>query len=229
MKNRKEISIIIPLYKPKKEIYSRLKDYLKQNAEGIEIIEIQGTKGLSNAYNEGIKKSKGDIIITLHQDCIPLEKDSIKKLIKPFKNKEVVLTYSWIMEEDVRKKYYPFAPDGKFNAFRKSILEKVGFFDEKTFFTGGEDVDLWLKLKKRGKIIKVNTGLLHMHPNYKGNKTIEKKKQNGSINGALFRRWGIKNPKWFKALILCFMYPFSYGKEFWKAFFKGKQEYRRKE
>ena len=174
MKNK--ISIIIPKYKPNKEIFSKLKKYLKENAKGIEVIEIEGTKGLGNAYNEGIKKSIGDIVITMHQDCIPLEKDAIKKLIAPFEDKKVVLTYSWVMEEDVKEKYYPFAPDGKFTAFRKSALEKVGMFDEKRFVVGGEDVDIYLKLKRIGKSIKVKTGLLHIHPGYKTNKTKEMKR-----------------------------------------------------
>lgn len=222
-----KVSIIIPYYNPKEEIFDKLNEYLKKNAKGIEIIKIEGVHGLAHTYNEGIKKANGDLIITLHQDCIPLEKDSIKKLIAPFKNKEAVLSYSWVMEEDKKEKYYPEAPDGKFTAYRKSALERVGLFDEKIFFTGGEDVDLWLKLKKIGKIVKVNTGLLHIHQNYKGNKTLEKRKQNGSINGTLFRIWGFKNPKWLKALIMCLIHPSSYGINFIKAFIKGKQEYRR--
>lgn len=221
-------TIIIPKYKPKKEIFSRLKKYLKENAQGFEIIEIDGANGLANAYNKGIKKAKGDIIITLHQDCIPLEKDAINKLVKPFKDKEVVLTYSWIMEEDVKEKYYPFVPDGKFTAFRKSALERIGLFDEKHFIIGGEDADIYLKLKKVGKIVKVDTGLLHIHLGYKTNKTKEKIKQNGNINGTLFRLWGFKYPKWHKALILCLIYPFSYGKQFIRGFINKKQDYRRR-
>jgi len=69
----------------------------------VEVVEIEGINGLANTYNKGITKAKGKIIITLHQDCIPLEKKSIDKLIKPFENKEVVLAYSWVMEEDKKK------------------------------------------------------------------------------------------------------------------------------
>jgi GT2 family glycosyltransferase len=166
--------------------------------------------------------------MTIHQDCLPLEKDSIQKMIKPFENPQVVMSYSWIKDDETKKNYLPLPPDGKFVAYRKDALEKVGFFDEKNFFTGGEDVDIWLKLKKLGKIEKVKTGIIHIHPGYLGNKTLEKRRQNGSINGALFRIWGIKNPKWFKAILGCLRYPPSYGKYFITAFLKGKQEYRRK-
>ncbi len=185
--------------------------------------------GLAKAYNDGIKKAKGEIVITIHQDCIPLEKDSIQKLIAPFEDSDVVLTYSWVMEEDIKQKYYPFVADGKFTAYRKSALEEIGYFDENTFFTGGEDVDIWLKLGKIGKIVKVNTGITHIHQGYLGNKTLEKRKQNGNINGALFRIWGIRNPKWLKAIVMSLRYPTTYGKYFIKAFLSGKQEYRRKE
>jgi len=150
-------------------------------------------------------------------------------LVKPFKEEKVVMTYSKILQEDTKELFYPHVPDGKFTAFRKSALKKVGMFDEKTFFTGGEDIDIWLKLKKIGKVLPVNTLFLHSHPFYKGSFSIEKRKQNGSINGTLFRVWGIKNPKWFKAILMCFRYPLSYGKYFLKAFFSGKQKYRRKE
>ena len=226
---KNNISIVIPKYKPNKEIFKKLKIYLKENAKGCEIIEIPGLNGLANAYNKGIKKSKGEIIITLHQDCIPLEKNSLKKLVKPFEDKKVVISCSWILEKGERKKYYPFIPDGKFTAYRKSSLKKVGLFDAKKFFVGGEDVDIYLKLKNSGKFIRVETGVLHVHPGYKTKKSLEKIKQNGNINGALFRVWGFKYPKWFKAIILTVIYPKTYGKEFLKAFFRGKQTYRRVE
>ena len=230
-KKKPYVSIIIPLYNPKKQLLEKIIKEIKcqKGKLQFEVIKIKGDRGLANAYNQGIRKSKGEIIITLHQDCMPLEKNSITKLINPFRDEKVVLVYSWVMEKDEKRKYYPFAPDGKFTAFRKSALEEVGLFNEIVFFTGGEDVDMWLKLKKIGKIVRVKTGILHIHPNYKGNKTIEKRRQNGSINGALTKIWGIRNPKWFKSILLCFIFPFSYGKEYIKAYISGKQTYRRKE
>lgn len=224
-----EISIIIPRYKSDKILLNNLRKYLKENAKNIEIIEIEGSQGLANAYNRGIKKSKGKIIITLHQDCIPLEKNSVKKLVAPFKNSEIVMTYSWIFDYETKKRYFPFVPDGKFTAYRKEALEKVRLFDENTFFTGGEDVDIFLKLKRIGKIEKVNTTISHIHPGYLGNKTKEKRKQNGNINGVLFRIWGFKHPLWLKSIIMSIIHPFSYGKNFVSAFLSGKQTYRRKE
>lgn len=226
---KEKVSIVLPKYKPNRKLLNNLRRYLKKHALGCEIVEIEGVDGLANAYNQGIKKAKGEIIITIHQDCLPLEKDSIKKLIKPFENPKVVMTFSWIKDCETNRKYSPLPPDGKFVAFRKKILEEVGLFDEKIFFTGGEDVDIWLKLKKKGEIIRVETEIAHFHPGYLGNKTLEKRRQNGSINGALFRIWGFKNPKVFKSLIACVVYPRSYGGYFFRAFFRGKQEYRRKE
>lgn len=223
-------SIVIPTYKPNPELLKRLQIYLKTNIDDqFEVHIVDGKNGLANAYNEGIKMAKGDVVITIHSDCVPFEKDALQKLTEPFINKRVVLTYAWIKEEDRKKKYFPEIPDGKFNAFRKSALIEVGMFDESTFFTGGEDVDIWIKLKKIGKVVKVSTGVLHTHPNYRGNKTLDKRKQNGQINGCLFRIHGTKNPKWLKALIMCLLHPKTYGKYFVEAYKKGKQEYRRGE
>jgi len=224
---KEKVSIIIPVYKPKMEIFDKLKRYLKKNAGAFEIIEIDGSAGLANTYNEGVKRAKGDIVITLHQDCIPLETNSIDKIIKPFREPNVVLAYSWIIDDESKEKYYCVYPDGKFIAYRKSALEKVGMFDSQTFFTGGEDIDMWLKLKGIGKIAEVDTGIVHIHPGYFSNKTLEKRRQNGSINGALFRVWGVKNPKWIRSLVMCLRHPNSYGIYFIRAFFSRKQNYRR--
>ncbi len=227
--NNKKISIIIPIYKPKKEVFDKLKKYLKENAKGIEVIESDGSGGLANAYNKGIKKAKGEIIITIHQDCIPLEKDAIIKIIEPFKNSKVVMTYSKIVDYDSRKKYIPFIPDGKFVGYRKNSLEKVGLFDEKTFFTGGEDVDIYFKLKKIGKIILCDTVVFHEHPKYRRLRTVEKRKQSGNLNGVLFRKYGFKFSRGIMGIFFSFRYPFSYGKYFLKGFISGKQNYRRKD
>jgi GT2 family glycosyltransferase len=220
------VSVLIPEYKPDKKILMHLKSYLKSK-KNIKIIELEGIGGLAKTYNKGIRMAKTDIIITIHQDCLPLEKDAIEKLIEPFNDKNIVMTYSWIKDMETGKKYYPCPPDGKFVAYRKSALEKVGFFDEKTFFTGGEDVDLYLKMKKIGKIVEVDTGIIHQHIGYLGNKTVEKRRQNGSINGCLNRVWGIKNPFWWKAIIMSIRYPATYGINFVRAFINKKQDYRR--
>ncbi len=232
MKKKKiKVSIIIPVYNPNKILLNKLLNFLKKNVKNdTEILVINGKNGLANAYNKGIKKSKGEIVITIHSDCLPLEKDGINKLITPIlENEKIVLTNGLLYDRWSNKKFFPEIPDGKFTAYRKSSLKEVGFFNEKIFFTGGEDVDIYLKLKKIGRCVNVNTPILHDHPYYFGNKTIEKRKQNGSINGCLFRIWGFKNPKWFKALILCFLYPLTYGKYFLKGFIKKKQDYRRGE
>jgi len=226
----KKVSIIIPIYKPDKRILIKLINYLNKNKKrGCEIIKIDGRGGTANAFNRGIKHSKGEIVLIVHQDCIPKEKDFIKKMIKPFEDKEVVIATAKIKDYDTGKEYYPFPPDVKATAYRRSALNKVGGFDSKTYFTGGEDVDIWLKLMRFGKLANVNTTVEHIHPNYFGNKTIEKRRQNGSINGCLFRIWGVKNPFWWKPLIMCCIYPFDYGREFCKAFLTKKQSYRRKD
>jgi hypothetical protein len=227
-----KVILICPIYKPNIKLLNNLKNKLnKQDLRELSLqkLFIDGTKGLARTYNFGVKKSKGEIIITIHQDCIPKEKDFIKKLVKPFEEESVVITTAKIRDYETKKEYFPFPPDGKAAAYRKEILKKVGFFDDKTFLTGGEDVDIYLRMRRFGKVKNVNTLVEHVHPGYFGNITIEKRKQNGSINGCLFRKWGIKNPFWWKAIIMCFLHPFSYGKEFLLAFFTKKQTYRRKD
>jgi len=223
------VSIIIPVYKPNKTLLDNIIKNLKNQETNFkfEVIKIAGNNGLANAYNQGIRKSKGEIIVTLHQDCVPGDTNWLAKMVLPFKNPNVVLATSKVLENESLREYFPYPPDGKSTAYRKNVLIKVRGFDEKTYFTGGEDVDIYLKMIHYGKLKNVNTFVEHVHKGYLGNKTIEKIRQNASINGSLFRIWGVRNPKWWKALIMCFRYPREYGANFLRAFINKKQSYRR--
>lgn len=224
-----DVSIIVPVYKPNKKILDDLRKIIskQKTSFSFETLFIDGKNGLANTYNEGIKKSKGKIIVMLHQDCLPKDLYWLEKVIKPFENPGIVISSAYIIDWETNKKYFPFPPDGKSTAYLKQTLAMVGNFDAKTYFTGGEDVDLYLKMMKHGKLAKADTFVTHFHKGYLGNKTVEKRKQNGSINGCLVRIWGIKNPFWWKAIIMSIKYPTTYGKQFIRAFINKKQDYRR--
>ena len=103
-------SIIIPAYNNEKTIQECLRACKQQTVKPLEIIVIddgstdrtmelaksenvivfsQKNSGPAKARNLGAEKSKGDILIFTDSDCVP-EKNWLKEMLSPFKDKEVV-------------------------------------------------------------------------------------------------------------------------------------------
>ncbi|MCP8307155.1 MAG: glycosyltransferase [archaeon] len=134
--------------------------------------------GLAASLNKGIMASRGEIVVTLHADCLPLSEDWLKSLISHFSCGGVGAVSSFLLLERNRLNYidrsfchiyvsgWPLEKFGdhdgsceisfvsnKCDAYRKEILEQVGFFDTQ-FKVANEDIDLSEKIKRRGyKII----------------------------------------------------------------------------
>lgn len=208
------VSIIIPSRGNKDNAF--LKKVFK--SKDVEVIIISN-KGIAEAYNIGIKKAKGDVIVTFHEDCYPITKNFILNLIKPLEEKFVVASMARIKDYYTNKFYYPLL-DGKATAYKKNALYKVNLFDENTFKTGGEDFDMYMKLKTIGQIRYPDCTIVHKHKNHK-NKI--KTKQLARASGVLFRRYNLKYKIWWKCLILANPLNWNYFISFWKGFLKGKQ------
>ncbi|MBM3233182.1 glycosyltransferase family 2 protein [Candidatus Pacearchaeota archaeon] len=231
------VSIVLPLFKPDQKVLNKVIDSLKkQQYKGkVEIIQINENAGFSHQMNLGIKKSKYPIVVMLPQDCVPSTKNWLSNLIEPFKDKEVVASVSKVqLPEELWQPMSIFAKalilkergtitsllDGKGGAYRKSVMEKIGLFDEKTFKTAGEDFDTYIKLKKIGKIAYPDAKVLHLHPTAFV-KRIRKDYQYANGYGALVRIYWNDMPHWyiglFKAIpvmgIIAFglTYPFRKG------------------
>lgn len=198
-----DVSIIIPVFKPDKDLLEKVLDGVKeQDYNGkIEIIKVDKRGGLADQLNWGIKKAKTEIVVTLHQDCIPASKDWLKKLVAPLKNKEIVASSSRVVllnsfwkKFDTISKLLSAKEEGvlftvldeKGSAYRKSALIKAGLFDSKNFRTAGEDCDMCLKLEKIGKIATPNTKIIHWHYS-KGRKRLKKELQYANGFGAYVR------------------------------------------
>jgi cellulose synthase/poly-beta-1,6-N-acetylglucosamine synthase-like glycosyltransferase len=211
------VSIVIPIYKPDKktleEIFNALK---KQKFDGkVEVIKVDKKRGLAESLNWGIKKSKYPIIVSLHQDCIPSDENWLRKLVEPFKDKEVILTVSKVkMPEELWNNFSLFTKalmikekgvispsfDEKGCGYRKEVLIKVGLFNEKNFLTGGEDADMDIKLAGKGKIIYPECTVIHKHPTTFKTR-MNKIKLTANSFGTLIRMYGLKTQGSILALI----------------------------
>lgn len=194
-----KISIIIPTYNPGellKVIFEEIKPFLVSKDSEIIIIDSSSTddsltflsnekvnviKIPKNEFNHGgtrnkaSKIAKGDILIYLTQDAIPLSSNSIDEILKPFKQSETIgMAYGrQIPHKDAdffgafaRKFNYPEEgqiknmKDAKklgiktvfvsnsFAAYRRDYLEKVGGFPTNTILS--EDTYVASKMVKNG-------------------------------------------------------------------------------
>jgi GT2 family glycosyltransferase len=211
-----KVSIIIPLFKPDKKVFDRVMKVLKQQTLKAEII--LEDEGLPEhiAINKGIKKAKGDIIVTLDQDCIPSSNIWLEELVKPLiENEHIVATASayeypyelWKTLDIVNRaltikeqREIFFVMDERGCAYKKKVLEKVGFFNESRKTILG-DIDLYFKLKKEGNIAyPKKSKIYHFHP-VSGFKKIRKEYDYARGVGLSFLVYGFKDPVWWRRVL----------------------------
>ena len=105
--SRPKVSIVIPVYKPDRDVFSKVKEMIKKQTIKSEIVEVWNNPE-AVSMNKGIKKAKGDIVITLAQDCVPHDEHWLEKLIEPLKNKDVAVSVSDLYVPESYWKDYPF-------------------------------------------------------------------------------------------------------------------------
>lgn len=173
------------------------------------IIHHPKTQGLAGSYNEGIKNSKYELIVTMHQDVI-LHQNALRTLIDPLLKSSEVVASSHAVNHPLSiwkkynfwqkcyfsrlagKKYYGI--DGKFDCYRRKALLSIGMFDQRAFHSAGEDRDVVEKLRRLGKIAKTEAEIVHLHKmdnRFGPINIIKKQAQYSEAQGALLRRYGI--------------------------------------
>jgi GT2 family glycosyltransferase len=121
--------------------------------------------------NIGIENAKGEIIIFIDADCIP-DEVWLDEIIKPIiEQGELIVAGSvesiggrsfWDVEqESIQLKEYINECSTINMAFMKSIIKKVGFFDET--FEAGEDTDFSWRAVDSGYKIKYNKNAIVHH------------------------------------------------------------------
>jgi len=115
--------------------------------------------GIAKSRNKGIKLSQGKYIFFTDGDCI-VSKNWIDQGIKSLKATECVGVEGKIyyVSEEYRPTFSDYISENKYGgqfmtgniAYKKSVIESVGGFDER--YSYFEDRDLALRIMKRGKI-----------------------------------------------------------------------------
>ncbi len=144
----------------------------------------QGHKGPAAARNHGVSKSKGELVLFTDSDCVP-PKNWIKKITKPFKNREVAGvggTYRTLNKKSLVARFVGYEIEerhktlgkntstdfiGTFSAaYRKQIFTKFGGFDKSFPAASGEDPELSFRISKAGHklVFEPNAFVYHKHP-----------------------------------------------------------------
>ncbi len=209
-----KISVVIPVYKPEKKILDMIKENLgKQSVKPFEIIE-NWNMPEAKSMNTGIKKAKGNIIVTLDQDCLPEDEFWLEKLVKPLEEKRVVAvvsdlylpTWYWntypfftrILTLNERVIKYP-TMDARGCAYRKRDLIKAGLFNEDPKVIAVES-NLYHNLKKMGEIVRSGGMIYHLH--YLNNKKKMRLDYNYAFsNGRVIRKEMFKDKIFFRRIL----------------------------
>jgi len=245
-----------------------IRDYLTEQpvlANKTRFIAHTCAQGLAKTYNEGFELAKNELVIVIHQDVILLE-NCLHELLRPFVEPTfcniVATTHIVLHPKDVWSNY-PFwgkvyfsryvgkaftGIDGKCDCFKRSVIKKLGGFDETHFRTAGEDGDVVFRLKKVGCIANTQAKIIHIHnitPAFGFLDIIHKQCQYSEAQGALLRLGritGLKNVirsffreilvlslfvPYLNVLALCaiIFYSFWYSKGMFLERYKDKRRY----
>ena len=200
---KQKVSVVIPVYKPEKKVFEKLKEMLKKQTIPVEIIE-KWNNPEAVSMNLGIKGAKTDIIIILAQDCIPENEYWVEKMIAPLKDENVVAVVSDLLLPYEEWKKRPFLSRMfTFNdlrlrkptmnlsscAYRKKDLEKVGLINEKV---SAIDADFGIKIMNLGKIERGNVVVHHLHHHYNYKKTLKTFYNYSKFNGISIMENGVR-------------------------------------
>lgn len=189
-----------------------IKAHATRSRFNVTIVENKKSQGLAACFNQGIRLSATEFVITLHADCGLVKEAAIEKLVEPFqKENGVLVTYPCLLQpEGVWNKYNFWLKaqysqwvgkrhrtlSGKFDCFRRQTLMDIGLFDNQTFRSAGEDIDIHNRLKKIGKVVGSQAEIIHLHsnnPGYNIRDYLRKNNQFAECYGALFRKHYLYN------------------------------------
>ncbi len=144
----------------------------------VDVVELEENLG-TGARNVGFRRATGDIVVSLDDDVVPLTRDMTARIRRAFRDYRLMgalafavvraddgTTCNWCHPRDAerwkdrafRAAYFPAGAV----AFRRSVLEEVGYYPARFFMCGQED-DLALRVLAGGHEIWYEPGIVVSH------------------------------------------------------------------
>ncbi len=215
----------------------------------IKIINNEKNLGFSSTVNKAVKQAKGEIVILLNTDVVP-EKDFLDPLLKDFQEEKIFAVGCMDKSIEAGKvilrgrglgkwqrgffvhsrgevnKTNTFWVNGGSGAFRKSIWEKLGGFNELYNPFYWEDIDLSYRALKSGYKILFEPKSIVIHEHEKG--SIKSKYSSNEVKTIAYRNQFIfvweNATDYSLQFIHCIFLPYHFAKALFRfdlAFFVG--------
>jgi len=182
------------------------REWLQQRAE-VRVILEQRREGAVAAFNKGFRAATGHYVLWLNDDAYPLAGavDAAVEMIERPDLLElgmVAFYHNWHNERNVLDRVehdgetyelchvrgYPYA---NFGLLRRSLLEKIGFADERFYYFGFDpDLSLKIQLQEGLKVLGCRRALIH-HDEHHDARKLADLTAGQEDNAKLFAKWNL--------------------------------------
>jgi len=167
-------------------------------------------EGAVRAFNKGFRAASGHYVMWLNDDAYPLP-GAVEAAIEMIERPDltdvgiVAFYHNWHSERNILDEVkhggktfrfchvrgYPYA---NFGLLRRSLLERVGYADERFYFFGFDpDLSLKVQLNEGLKVIGCRQALMH-HDEHHDDRKVSDLTPGGEDNAKLFAKWGLPEP-----------------------------------
>ncbi len=177
---------------------------------GIRVITETTREGAVRAFNKGFRAATGHYVMWLNDDAFPLP-GSIAAAVNLIERPDfadvgmVAFYHNWHNQRNVLHRVehhgeswklchvrgWPYA---NFGLLRRSLLERVGYADERFYFFGFDpDLALKIQLNENLKVVGCPTALIH-HDEHHDARKIHDLPAGQDDNAKLFAKWNLPQP-----------------------------------
>lgn len=185
------------------------REWLADQADLLVILEPR-REGAVAAFNKGFRAAKGFYVMWLNDDAFPLPgavEAAIAMLERPDLAEVgmVAFYHNWHSERNVLDRVlhngesyelchvrgYPYA---NFGLLRRTLLERVGFADDRFYFFGFDpDLSLKIQINEGLKVVGCRAALIH-HDEHHDDRKLADLDQGRIDNEKLFAKWNLPAP-----------------------------------
>ncbi|MBP7933056.1 MAG: glycosyltransferase [Phycisphaerae bacterium] len=152
-------------------------EWLREQSD-VRFIPETTREGATKAYNKGFRAARGTYVMWLNDDSYPLPgsvEAAVRTIERPDLTDVGMIAFYHIMEQppnqldEVRREGVAYRifhsrllPYANFGLLRRSLLERVGFLDERFYFCGWDpDLSLTIQLREGLRVVGCPDALIH--------------------------------------------------------------------